>query len=377
MEMTHNPLVIKKQCLLCLLFLFVHLPVNTCAEVTIKYAEGFEIETMGEFSLVTVKRPWTGTKATFTYLLKPRGKATPEKYMHLQVIEVPVQKFIGLSSTQVAFIEQLDVVDQLVGFSDVHTLHSNKIRNAGKNNSIREVGRVGNLQLETILDLDPDIVFTFATGSYRDAHPKLLEAGLNVCIVGSYLESHPLGRAEWLKFFAIFFGKEREAEKIFNALEARYLALTEKTKNLQHRPTVITGSPFSGRWFIAGGNSFVGRFLHDAGGDYIFKETTYTGSRPMDIELVYERGLSSDFWLNPGTWSTLEQVTQSDPRFSTFLSLKNKRLYNNNKRINAEGGNDYWESGIMAPDEILADIMTILHPDLLADHQLKYFTHLQ
>jgi len=140
---------------------------------------------------------------------------------------------------------------------------------------------------------------------------------------------------------------------------------------------VVTGIPFSGRWYIAGGKSFIATFLHDAGANYLWQQTSFSGARPMDIELVYERALNADFWLNTGAWSSLAQAKRADPRFLEFSALKTGQLYNNNRRINIEGGNDYWESGIMAPDIVLADLIYIFHPRLLPNHKPFYYTHLK
>jgi iron complex transport system substrate-binding protein len=38
--------------------------------------------------------------------------------------------------------------------------------------------------------------------------------------------------------------------------------------------------------------------------------------------------------------------------------------------------NDYWESGIINPHVILADLINILHPELLPDHKLHYYRQL-
>lgn len=345
--------------------------------VQVRYSTGFTVEKRGEFTLVTVKNPWPGAKTGFTYLLKPRGVKQPPGYDHCQVVEVPVKKMVVLSTTLVAFMEELGLTDRLVGFSDLSRVHSPAIRQAAEEGKVVAVGQGPKLQIETVLDLDPDVIFTFATGSFRDAHPKLLEAGLKVAVIGEYMESHPLGRAEWLKFFALFFNRDSEAEAIFNSLEQRYLATAEVVKGILKRPTVITGVPFNGRWYIAGGNSFVGKLLQDAGGDYIWKHTTHTGSLPVDIELVFEQGAEAQYWLNPGIWTSQRQAEAADPRFAGFKALTRHRLYNNNRRVNQAGGNDYWESGMMQPDSILADLIHILHPNLLPDHQLLYYLHLQ
>lgn len=360
-----------------LLFFFSAVDWSNAEQISVRYAKGFQIQYIDGASLVTVINPWPGAKVAFKYLLKQRASATPPGYDDYQVIEVPVMRTIALSTTLLAFLEQLDLLDTLVGFSDLSRVHSQVVTKTAKARNTREVGQGPNLQVETVLDLDADIIFTFASGSFRDAHPKLIEAGLKVGVIAEYMESHPLGRAEWIKFLALFYNKGDEAETLFSKMEKKYLDLVSTTRGLQHRPSVITGVPFSGRWFVAGGNSFVAKLLDDAGADYVWKNTKHTGALPMDIELVYERGLDADFWLNTGTWKDLSQAREADPRFLEFKSLQLGQLFNNNKRINASGGNDYWESGMMAPDVILADLISILHPQLSADYTPTYYTHLK
>lgn len=226
-------------------------------KVSVRYAKGFSVEYQNELTLITVKNPWPGAKSGFKYLLKPRGSKTPPGFSDCQVVEVPVTKIVALSTTLLAFLEQLNLLDQLVGFNDLSRVHSERVKMAGKNNPILEVGQGSNLQVEIVLDLEPSIIFTYGTGSFRDVHPKLLEADLNVAIVGEYMESHPLGRSEWIKFLALFCGLGPESEQLFSDLEARYSHLAALAQTVQHRPTVITGVPFSGRWFVAGGNSFI------------------------------------------------------------------------------------------------------------------------
>ena len=59
-----------------------------------------------------------------------------------------------------------------------------------------------------------------------------------------------------------------------------------------------------------------------------------------------------------------------------FNAFKNGRVYNNNRRLSPLGGNDFWETGVVEPHLLLADMIKILHPDRLPTHQLKYYLRL-
>jgi iron complex transport system substrate-binding protein len=353
------------------------IPSLASGQVEIRYSKNLKVQYRDGLTFVTVSNPWPGASAGFHYLLKPRGTKIPAGYTDHQIVETPIKGMVALSSTYLAFIDQLDLTDKLLGVSNLSRVHSIKVRGAGIAGRVKEVGQGSNLLVESILDLEPDIIFTYATGGFRDAHPKLLEAGLKVAVCAEYMESHPLGRAEWIKFIALFYDKGAEAERLFNAVEARYLQFAKLTRNVSRRPTVITNAPYSGRWTVSGGNSFVAQFLKDSGADYVWKETTQGGGIPMDIELVYDRGLNTEFWINTSVWTSLAQAYKSAPRMADFASLQTGKLFNNNKQVNEAGGNDFWESGMMEPDVILADLIHIFHPELLPKHELYYYRQLQ
>jgi iron complex transport system substrate-binding protein len=57
--------------------------------------------------------------------------------------------------------------------------------------------------------------------------------------------------------------------------------------------------------------------------------------------------------------------------------LKNGHVFNNDARSSLAGGNDYWESGTVRPDLVLADLIEVFHPDLLTDHSFVYYRQLK
>jgi len=89
---------------------------------------------------------------------------------------------------------------------------------------------------------------------------------------------------------------------------------------------------------------------------------------------MYEYGLSADTWLDPGQAFTKQELLGLDARFADFSAYQNGRIYNSNRRLNAtQSGNDYYESGAVYPHRILADLLKILHPELLPSHELFYY----
>jgi iron complex transport system substrate-binding protein len=341
--------------------------------ITVHYARGFQVENLGACRLVTLHPTWKGDPATYRYLLVPRGEAVPPAHPPAQVVRVPVQRVVALSTTHLAYMAAAGQVDRLVGLDGFAHVNTPAVRRRIDAGALTAVGHATKLRIETLLELAPDLILTPASGSAYDVHPKLLEAGLTTALVLEHLEAHPLGRCEWMKFLALFFGTSEHAEGLFQETAARYTDLAQKAAQASRRPKVITGAPFQGRWYVARGESFVARLLADAGGDYAWAATPGAGSVAMDVEAVYGKALEADLWLNTGTWRSVADATAADPRFGAVPALAHGRAFNNNKRLNASGGNDYWESGLLRPDVVLADLITILHPDLLPGRELVYY----
>jgi iron complex transport system substrate-binding protein len=192
-----------------------------------------------------------------------------------------------------------------------------------------------------------------------------------------YTETSPLGRAEWVKFTAMFFNREGDANTLFDEIAANYDELTELTATVETRPTVLVNGMFSDIWYISGGNSFTARMIEDAGGDFLWSDDESIASLALSFEAVFDRAQSADFWLNANFWFSLDEGLAEDERYSEFAAFQNQRVYNNNLRVNETGGNDYGESGVLRPDQVLTDLISIFHPDLLPDHELFYYRHLE
>jgi iron complex transport system substrate-binding protein len=207
---------------------------------------------------------------------------------------------------------------------------------------------------------------------------KLRELGTQAMFNADYLEEDPLGKAEWIKLFGALFCKEKMADSIFTSVVASYNQIKEYVKqNASEIPDVLLGLPFRDAWYISPGNSYISRLIEDAGGSYLWHDTESSVSMPYGLEDVFMRSLEADYWLNTGTAGSKKEIASIDQRLKNLPCFINGNLYNNNKRISPEGGNDYWESGALYPDLILKDIATILHPELFRNRALFYYRKIE
>ncbi len=343
----------------------------------IRHATGFEVSYHDTYKIVRVLRPWKGARETFTYVLVQEGTPRPEGYEDAQTITVPVRRFVALSSTYLPHVEKIDAIDRLIGLGKASFVYSPAIRAEIANGRIVETGSDGSLNIETLVSLSPDLVMSYGSGNPAgDVHPKLMEVGIPAAVNGEFMEPSPLGRAEWLKFTALFFNLEKRAEVAFKEVETDYLRLATLTSGIDHRPTVFTNISWHGVWHASGGRSFMARMLDDAGADYIWKDDQSDRSIPLDFEAVLDRALHARYWINTGQWTSRQQALANDERYATFDAFKTGHMYNHNARANDTGGDDYWESGVANPHLVLADLIKIFHPHLLPDHTLHYYRRL-
>jgi iron complex transport system substrate-binding protein len=342
----------------------------------ITYAKRFKIDKKEEYSQLLVLNPWQGAKDFVQrWYLIPRGNIVPSFIDTSEVIRVPVKKIICMSTTHLAMISALDETRSVIGFSGIRYLYSSDLLQNAKYGNIREIGYEDNLNKELILKLEPELIMVYGIGSESAGYiGKLKELGIKVLYNADYLETDPLGKAEWIKLIGLLYSKEHMADSIFRIIENEYNRLkTYIETHTEERPKVLLGLPFKDTWYISPGNSYISQLIEDAGGEYLWQNTLSTFSMPVGLENVFIKALSADYWLNTGAADTRDQIISIDSRLAELPCFKNSNLFNNNKRVSANGGNDYWEGGTLCPHIILNDIATILHPDLFPLRDLYYY----
>lgn len=347
-------------------------------KVSLRDSVGWTIEYFNNYKVITVLNPWRDADVQFRYVLVQCGTPPPDNVGDALVIEVPVKSVVAMSTSQLPHLSELGLLDKLVGVDSFLYINNPEVRKKIAAGELVEIGGGGQVNVERALDLQPDLIMTYGVGNPEfDAHPKLLEAGLKVVLNSEYMETSPLGRAEWIKFTAAFFNREAKATGVYDTIARRYKEMATKARNAPNKPTVFAGTPFQGTWFVPGGRSYVAQLLADAGATYLWADDTSTGSQPLSFEQVFERARDADFWLNPGMWKSLADGKAEDERFTQFVAFQKGNVFNNNKRLNENGGNDYFESSPTNPDIVLADLIKIFHPDLLPDHELYFYQKLE
>lgn len=338
-----------------------------------RYSTGFDVKgAVGkESTLLTVKNPWQGASDVVSQLyIQRNGEPVPDGFSG-QVLDGDAQRIVAMSSTHVAMLDAVGAVDRIVGVSGLDYISNADINQRG--DSIGDIGYEGNINYELLLSLDPDIVLLYGMNGASPMESKLQELDIPYMYVGDYLEESPLGKAEWLVALSEIVGKRQVGETVFAGIPQRYNSLKEKAGSVStDLPKVILNAPYGGSWFMPSTKSYAALLVSDAGGELVYNKNTGNASMPVDMEEAYTLLSQADMWLNVGTVNSLDELKKSYPKFADAPCVAAGRIYNNNKRTNPSGGNDYFESAVVNPDLVLRDLIKIFHPELISEDFVYY-----
>jgi iron complex transport system substrate-binding protein len=338
----------------------------------IKYAKGFRVSAFGSAKLVEVTYPFQGATSGYSYLLVPRGEEPPAHKDGTQVIYTPVERIVCTSTTHIPLLDHLGETDKLVGFPTTDYISSKKMRKRIDEGKVIDLGIDKGLNLERLAMLEPDVLMGYTMSSDYGQFRKIEDLGIPVVINGEYLEEHPLGRAEWIKFMALFFNKEKQADSVFSAVEGNYLETKNAVQDRSEVPTVLSGIVYGDAWFLPAGQNHAAKLFKDAGYRYLWEDTPGTGYLEISFETVYERAHHADYWIGTGAYESLSEIKAADLRYTRFNAYQKKKVYHYDARKGAKGGNEFLELGYLRPDLALMDLVKIAHPALLPEHVLYF-----
>lgn len=345
------------------------------SDTTIKYAQRFSMAGNDSCKVLFIygKRDSRDTTATFVLY---KGKHKPHfTYKNSYYINIPVKNIACLSSVYASMLSKLNLMDKIVAIESVDYYNNDFIIDKVRSGQIIEIAKSPEIDIEKTLMLNPGLLLTYGMGNPKDdVNEKILSSKIPVAVTLDHLEEHPLARAEWIKFIAAFFDKSDLADSLFLITENKYVQLKKLTDSIRQKPSVLTEIKYADAWYVPGGKSFMAHLLRDAGSEYLWKDENQTGSLALNFEQVFEKAGAADYWLNLFVnINTKKDLLAFDERYALFKAFKSGQLYNNILHANEKGYSIYWADGMTNPDELLADLIAIFHPQLLPQHQLKYY----
>jgi len=340
------------------------------------FATGFDVFKEKGYSVITLNMPWPNATKAFKYLLLDKGVEIPSSITYDELIRVPVEELVVTSTTHIPALEALGVLDKLVGFPNTNYISSVAARKLVNEGKIKELGKNESINLEVLIDLEPDAVVSFGVNGSNKTLNNIKKSGIPVLYNSEWLEQHALGRAEWIKFFGFLFKKENQANEIFNQIKEDYFAAKTLAKTVKNKPTVLSGMPFKDTWHIPYGNSWAAQFIEDANASYLWADKKGKGSLALNFESVLEKAKDADYWIAIGSYDTKNQLLDSNSHYQQFDMFQKNNIYMSNKK-GETGGLLFYEVAPTRPDLILKDLIKIFHPELLPDYELHFYTQLK
>lgn len=344
---------------------------------SLKYAVGFSVEQIESSKLVTVKYPYQGATQGYQYLLVPKGEAIPVHNANVQVIQTPIEKVVCTSTTHVPMLDYLGETNSLIGFPTTDYISSAEMRRRIEAGEMTDLGIDKGMNLEVLYALHPDLVIGYTMSRDLGQLKKIQELGIPVVINAEYLEKHPLGRAEWIKFVALFYNKEKAADSIFNLIEREYLTTQMLVQDEVNQPKVLSGIVYGDTWFMPGGQNYAAKLFRDAGLKYLWDDTESNGYLELSFESVYAKAKEADLWIGVGSFGSLNELKAAESRYALFKPFQRQQIFTYDARKGAKGGSEFLELGYLRPDLILKDLVKIGHPEKLPDHKLFFHQQLK
>ena len=344
------------------------------AVYTPTHATGFRI--MGaegkQSTIIRVTNPWQSANDVETMLFIARaGEKAPAGFRG-QVLQGDAKRVVCMSSSHIAMLDAVGAADRVVGVSGVKFISNTTVRARAV-----EIGYDAALNFENIKGAGTDVILLYGLyGEQSSMTTKLTQLGIPYIYIGDYIESTPLGQAEWIVALSALCGLESEGKEYFTALETRYNTLKQSVANCSSRPKVMLNTPYRDTWFMPSARSYAVALITDAGGEYIYPENCSAQSEPISLEQALILASKADIWLNVGQVESLAQLRRENPKFATVPAVVSGRVYNNTKRTTDNGGSDFWESGAVKADIVLRDMIQMLHHSATTE-SLYYYKQLK
>ncbi|SHL16608.1 iron complex transport system substrate-binding protein [Fibrobacter sp. UWEL] len=289
------------------------------------------------------------------------GKNLPAELSGAMVLRTPLKRVAVLSSAQIGYMLRLGVEDRIVAVGAGKYIADSSLYAKATAGQLVEVSPDGmNVDYEKLIALKPDLVMTFATGGSQDDYDRMEKLGIPVMLTSEWQETSVADKASWLSLYGDLFGKEALSDSIEREFKYDSLAASpcEGRK-------VLAGMSYGGVWYAPGGRSYTADLIKKAGGCYLWASDT-TRELRLTIEDVIALADSADMWVNPGMFGTPEEILAAEPRAAHIKAFKNKKVFQNDGRKGPGGGNDFFESAVARPMELIWNLRDLF----LADFQL-------
>ena len=320
------------------------------------------------YTVVDIADPWAD-RTMQRYLLVPSAAELPVDLPAGILLRTPLESVILFSGVHAGLMSELGAAKAIKGICDAQYMYCDAVADGLSAGDVIDCGSSLNVDAEAVVQVSPDAVFVlpYENGGFG----KLENLGYPLVLCADYMESSPLGCAEWMRFYGRLLGLGAESDSLFSVVYSEYEALREAARGVGYRPRLMCELKSSSAWYVPCGESTMGRMYADAGADYLFSSCKGCGSVPLSYEVVLDKAADADVWLlkyNSDVDRTRESLLADFAGYSYFRPFKKQGIYACNTRYR-----HLFEETAFHPERLLRELVAILHPELSPGYTLKYY----
>lgn len=367
-----------------------------------KYAELLTIvkHNDGAYTEAIIENPWKKGTTLHKYILVPKGNegdetvarlkddirenATLQMGSHCDIVRTPLESNVVFTAPHCQLMYELGCKNAITGVCDKDyinipdikervKLSDGKASTSDTDKVIIDCGSSMQPDIERIIALKPEGLF-ISPFENSGGYGKLDKLHIPIIETADYMETSPLGRAEWMKFYGLLFKSEERSDSLFSSIEKEYLALKAEAAKLQQGLSILTERKMGSVWYVPGGKSTMGILLKDANAKYIFADDTHSGSLAYGPERILSKGTQVDVWAFK--YFGGKALSKND-LLAEYEGYKVLKAFNSNSIYQVDTSTQpYFELTSFHPEILLREFIILAHPKATQFGKLRFYQHL-
>lgn len=367
-----------------------------------KYAELLTIvkHNDGAYTEAIIENPWKKGTTLHKYILVPKGNegdetvarlkddirenATLQMGSHCDIVRTPLESNVVFTAPHCQLMYELGCKNAITGVCDKDyinipdikervKLSDGKASTSDTDKVIIDCGSSMQPDIERIIALKPEELF-ISPFENSGGYGKLDKLHIPIIETADYMETSPLGRAEWMKFYGLLFKSEERSDSLFSSIEKEYLALKAEAAKLPQGLSILTERKMGSVWYVPGGKSTMGILLKDANAKYIFADDTHSGSLAYGPERILSKGTQIDVWAFK--YFGGKALSKSD-LLAEYEGYKVLKAFNSNSIYQVDTSTQpYFELTSFHPEILLREFIILAHSKATQFGKLRFYQHL-
>ena len=325
------------------------------------------------YTIADISNPWKPGKRLHRYYLVPKSNnsdLSSQTFADGTVIRTPIERAAVFTTVHCALLTELGLGSKIVGVADAKYIKVPYIQQQIEAGCIVDCGNGLNPVVEIIMDVKPEVIM-LSPFENSGGYGKTEEIGIPLIECAEYMETSPLARAEWMRFYGLLFGVGDKADHLFQQVDSSYTALKQQAEKAGEGRSVIVDKVTGSVWYMPGGRSTIGQMLQDAGANYPWATDEQSGSLALPFEAVLEKGGEADVWIlryNSDHDLQYDELLSEYHGYSHLKAFRQQEVYGCNVEQSL-----FYEETPFHPERLLTDFLQILHPEMTGLPALRYY----